>query len=323
MKAVVVHEWGGPEVLVPEEVPQPQAGQGEVLVRMKAVGVNPAETYMRSGAYAYLPDLPCILGGDGAGVIEAVGDRVEGVAVGDRVYVASGVGGAFTGGYAEFVVRPADQVFALPEPVSFAAGAGIGVPYATAYYGLFSRGRARPGETVFVHGASGAVGSAAVQLARARGLTVIGSAGSARGLELVRSLGAAAVDHTSAGYLDQVRELTGGQGPALILEMLANVNLQHDLDLAAPNGRIVVVGNRGTIEVNPRAAMMKELDVIGIALWNCPADEMRSIHAALGAGLANGTLAPVVGREMPLAEASKAHVAVLEPGAYGRIVLIP
>ncbi len=323
MKAIVVHEWGGPEVLSTEEVPDPQTGAGEVLVRLKAVGINPAETYMRSGAYAYLPELPCILGGDGAGVIEAIGDGVEGVNVGDRVYVASGVGDSFSGAYAEFMTRPADDVFALPDSVSYPAGAGIGVPYSTAYYGLFNRGRAREGETVFIHGASGAVGTAAIQLARARGLTVIGSAGSERGTELVRSQGAHPVDHTKDGYIDAVKELTGGEGPDLILEMLANVNLQNDLELVRTYGRVVIVGNRGTIEVNPRTTMMKELDVIGIALWNCPQDELRAMHVAIIAGLENGTLAPVIGRELPLADAREAHVAILEPGAYGRIVLIP
>ena len=120
-----------------------------------------------------------------------------------------------------------------------------------------------------------------------------------------------------------MKELTGGEGPDLILEMLANVNLQNDLELVRTYGRVVIVGNRGTIEVNPRTTMMKELDVIGIALWNCPQDELRAMHVAIIAGLENGTLAPVIGRELPLADAREAHVAILEPGAYGRIVLIP
>ncbi|MDP6346636.1 MAG: NADPH:quinone reductase [Alphaproteobacteria bacterium] len=324
MKAIVAHEWGGPEVLTPEQVPDPEAGPGEVLIRLQAVGINPAETYMRSGIYAYLPDLPCILGSDGAGVIEALGADVDQFEAGQRVYVAGGINGRMTGCYAELVTRPADEVFPLPDGVSFAAGAAVGVPYATAYCALFQRGRAKPGESLFIHGASGAVGTAAIQLARASGLIIIGSAGSDRGRDLVLEQGAHhAVDHGKDGYLETVRELTGGAGPDLILEMLANVNLQSDLDLVARFGRIVVVGNRGTIEINPRAAMMKELDILGLALWNYSADELRSVQRALIAGLENGSLRPVVGREMPLAEASRAHVAVLEPGAYGKIVLIP
>ncbi|MDP6353079.1 MAG: NADPH:quinone reductase [Alphaproteobacteria bacterium] len=324
MKAIVAHKWGGPEVLNLEEVADVEAGAGEVLIDLKAVGINPYETYIRSGVYAHLPDLPCVLGGDGAGVVQAVDAGVSGIEVGQRVYVAGTVGGRMTGCYAEMVTRPAEEVFPLPDAVSFGAGAAVGVPYATAYYALFQRGRAKPGETLFIHGASGAVGTAAIQLARASGLYVIGSAGSDRGRDLVLAQGAHhVVDHTQDGYLETLPELTDGQGPDLILEMLANVNLENDLDVVARYGRIVVIGNRGMIEINPRAAMMKDVDVLGLALWNCPADELMSIHLALIAGLENGSLKPVVGREMPLAEASQAHIAVLEPGAYGKIVLIP
>lgn len=324
MKAVVARQWGGPEVLQYEEVSDPVAAAGEVLVRLRAIGVNPYETYMRSGVYAHLPELPAILGSDAAGEVEAVGPGVTRFSVGDRVYVAGSVGGFMSGCYAELVVRPEADLMPLPEKASYAAGAAIGVPYATAYYALFPRGRARPGETVFIHGASGAVGTAALQLARAHGMTVIGSAGSARGRDLVAAQGAHhVVDHSRDGYLDEVRALTGGQGPDLILEMLANVNLENDMALAARFGRIVIIGNRGSIEVTPRQAMMKELDLIGIALWNCPQDELRRMHSGLVAGLENGTLNPVIGREMPLTEAAQAHVAILEPGAYGKIVLLP
>ena len=324
MKAIVAREWGGPEVLKLEEMPDLEAGPGEVLIRLKAIGVNPYEAYMRSGVYAFLPEFPAILGGDGAGEVAAVGAGVTRFAVGDRVYVAGSVGGLMIGCYAELTLRREEDVFPLPDKASFAAGAAMGVPYGTAYYGLHTRGRAKPGETVFVHGASGAVGTAALQLARAHGMTVIGSAGSARGLELVGQQGAHhVVDHTKDGYMEQVREMTGGEGPDLILEMLANVNLENDMALAARYGRIVIIGNRGSIEVTPRQAMMKELDILGIALPNCPPDDLRRLHRGLIAGLENGSLQPVIGREMKLEEAAQAHVAVLEPGAYGKIVLLP
>jgi NADPH2:quinone reductase len=229
-----------------------------------------------------------------------------------------------TGSYAERAVRPAAELFQLPDNVSFAEGAAIGVPYATAYRGLFHRGRCQPGETVFIHGASGAVGTASIQLARAHGLTVIGSAGTEKGQALVREQGAHHVlDHGQDDYLDTLRELTGGNGPDLILEMLANVNLASDLTVVARYGRIVVIGNRGNIEINPRDAMTRDADVLGLALWNCSDAELASIHAGLGAGLQSGTLKPVIGREMPLAEAAQAHTSVLEPGAYGKIVLVP
>jgi NADPH2:quinone reductase len=197
------------------------------------------------------------------------------------------------------------------------------VPYGTAYRGLFHKARLVAGETVLVHGASGGVGIAAVQLANAVGATVIGTAGSERGRKLVREQGAHHVlDHTSSDYLAEVGRLTGGRGPNVVIENLANVNLQKDLDLLARYGRIVVIGNRGTLEFNPRGAMSKDAVIYGLALWNATPEEMTSIHAGLVAGLANGTLRPVIGRELPLKDAAAAHVAVLEPGAYGKIVLV-
>ena len=324
MKAIVAHAFGGPEVLVFEDVPDPVAGPGEVVIGVKAAGINPADTYMRGGAYAVKPALPYTPGGDAAGVILSLGAGVEGLSVGDRVLCGTVLGANMTGCYAEQVVRPARDVARLPGGVSFAQAAAIGIPYATAHYGLFARGGGVAGETVFVHGASGSVGTAAVQLAKRAGLTVIGSAGTVRGMDLVRSEGADhVVDHTAESYLDDVRALTGGSGPALILEMLANVNLAADLDLVAKYGRIVVIGNRGEVTINPRLTMMKELDVRGLALFNGSRAQMEAIVEDLMAGLSDGSLRPVVGAELPLADASAGHVKVLEPGAHGKIVLVP
>jgi len=325
MKAIRVHEFGAPDVLRLEEIDQPaQAGgpaAGQVLVAIHAAGVNPVETYIRSGAYALLPNVPYTPGGDGAGVVEAVGPGVDSVSVGDRVYVAATVS---SGTYAEKALVGEESVHPLPEALSFAQGAAVGVPYATAYRGLHQKAEGRPGETVFIHGASGAVGVAAVQLAKAHGMRVIGSAGTERGRGLVREQGADHVlDHTASGYLEELTGVTRGQGPDVILEMLANVNLNNDLQVVARFGRVVVIGNRGTVEIDPRFTMGKDSTVRGMALWNASEAERAQIHAALVAGLANGTLAPVVGRQMSLAEAAAAHVAVLEPGAYGKIALLP
>lgn len=324
MKAVRVHRFGGPEVLQLEDAPDASPGRGQVLVRVHAAGVNPVDTYVRSGKYAKLPLLPYIPGGDGAGVVKAVGPDVAGLTVGDRVYFAGTGAGMVAGAYAELAVCDPAQVHPLPPAVSFSQGAAVPIPYGTAYRALFHKGAARPGETVLVHGASGGVGVAAVQLGAAAGFTMIGTAGSERGRKLVREQGAHHVlDHTAPNYLAELARLTGGRGPDVIVENLANVNLAKDLEVIAPHGRIVVVGNRGTIEVNPRAAMMKESVILGLSLWNATPEEMRSIHAALVAGLTHGTLRPVVGRELPLKEAPAAHAAVLEAGAYGKIVLAP
>lgn len=324
MKAIRVHKFGGPEVLQLDDVPDPKPGPGQVLVRIRAAGVNPVDTYIRAGTYTMTPALPYIPGTDAAGVVDAVGDGVRRVRTGDRVYVVRTAGPPLTGGYAELAVCHEPLVRPLPPDVSFSQGAAVAVPYGTAYRGLHHKAHARPGETVLVHGASGGVGIAAVQLAKAHGMTVIGTAGSERGRTLVAEHGAHHVlDHTAPDYLQKLMALTEGRGADVILEMLANVNLQKDLDVVARFGRIIVIGNRGAIEINARGTMTKDAAILGLALPNATPEEMAQIHAALGAGLANGTLKPVVGQELPLRDAARAHEAVLKPGAYGKIVLIP
>lgn len=320
MKAIRVHEFGAPEVMRLEEVPDPKPGPGQVLVRVKAAGINPADTYVRSGAYAIKPPLPFTPGFDAAGTVEAIGVGVTGVGVGDRVYTVQTLSGA----YAELALCDRSQVKPLPGNTSFVQGAGISVPYGTAYRALFQRAHAAAGETALIHGASGGVGIAGVQLARAHGMTVIGTAGTEKGRQLVKEQGAHhVVDHSAPGYLDQIMTLTGGRGVDVVLEMLSNVNLDKDLGVLAKFGRIVVIGCRGTVEINPRAAMMRDAAILGMVLWNATPAELDGIHAALFAGLANGTLRPVVGKELPLKDAPKAHVDVMAPGSYGKIVLVP
>jgi NADPH2:quinone reductase len=326
MKAIRIYEFGAPEVMKLEEVPDLSPGSGEVVVQIHAAGVNPVETYIRSGIYPK-PPVPYTPGADGAGEIIAIGEGVSRVAVGDRVYTA----GSVSGTYAEQALCKESQVHALADSVSYAQGAGVNVPYATAYRGLFQRAHAAPGEVVFVHGASGGVGIAGVQLARAAGLQVIGSAGTEKGLRLVADEGAQHVlNHSGHGtndYLEQVRTLTDGRGADVILEMLANVNLGKDLEVLAPGGRVVIIGNRGegnqgTVEINPRLTMMRDSSIMGMSLVNVAGPDSARIHAALVAGLANGSLRPVVGQEMPLAEAARAHHEVIESRAYGKIVLV-
>jgi NADPH2:quinone reductase len=324
MQAILAREFGGPEVLKLENVPDPQAKQGQVRVRLHAVGVNPYETYMRAGAYAIKPDLPYIPGADAAGVIDQVGSDVAGWKNGDRVYISGTAIHKAYGAYAQFAVCNLDQVHRLPDRISFAQGAGLFVPYVTAWRALFGRANTRAGDVVMIHGASGGVGSAATQFAVAAGATVIGTAGSSEGLDVVRRLGAKfAINHKDANYLDQITTLAGGRGPDVILEMLANVNLDHDLTVIAPGGRIVVIGNRGRVEIDARKIMVKDVSVFGLALWGIPAEEIRRAHEAIVAGLESGALNPVVGTELPLQDAARAHQQVMEPGARGKIVLIP
>ena len=320
MKAILVREFGGPEVLKLEEISTPRPAAGQVLVRIHAAGVNPYDTYMRNGVYAIKPPLPYTPGSDAAGVVEAVGDGVTKVTPGDRVYIAKTV----TGAYAEYALTLESQVHPLPANITFAQGAGIWVPYGTAYHALHQRTKARAGETLLIHGASGGVGTAAIQIARAIGLTVLGTAGSEKGLDLVKREGAHHVfDHTKPDYREQILKTTGGVGVNLILEMLANVNLGHDLKLLASHGRVVVIGSRGDVTISPRDLMSRRGSVLAFTLWGITEAEDKEIHMGILAGLENGTLRPVVGKEIPLAEAPRAQKEVLEPGSFGKIVLVP
>ena len=319
MKAIRVHEFGGPEVLKLEDVATPKPSAGEVVVRIHAAGVNPYDTYMRAGTYAVKPSLPYIPGSDGAGTVEAVGQGVKKVKAGDRVYTARTI----TGAYAEYALALEEQVHLLPANIDFKQGAGIWVPYGTAYHGLYHAAKAQARETVLVHGASGGVGIAAVQIARAAGLKVLGTAGTPQGLELAKREGAHAVfDHRKSGYVDEILQATGGRGVDIILEMLANVNLANDTKLLAANGRVIVIGNRGEATINPRELMGRRASIRAFTLWGITLEEEADIHAGLFAGLENGTLRPVVGKELPLAEAARAHKEILEPGAAGKMVLV-
>jgi NADPH2:quinone reductase len=302
-----------------EDVSDPKASAGQVVVKIAAAGVNPVDAYVRLGSYARKPALPYTPGSDAAGVIESVGEGVR-IKQGTRVYTS----GSMSGVYAEKALCSESHVHELPEHVSYSQGAGIYVPYATAYRALFQRAHATAGETVLVHGASGGVGIAAVQIARAAGLKVFGSAGTAKGRELVLQQGAhEALDHKAADHMEKALALTDGRGVDIVLEMLANVNLDKDLKALAPGGRIVVIGSRGQTQIDPRDTMTRDAAILGMLLFLTPERDLKAIYSGLYAGLANGTLRPVVGKELPLAEAPRAHREILEASALGKIVLIP
>lgn len=320
MKAIRIHGFGAPDAMQYEDVPDPVAGKGQVVVSMRAVGINPVETYIRAGTYPNKPQLPYTPGSDAAGIVESVGEEVESFKIGDRVYTA----GAVAGTYAEKILCDESQVYALPGRVSFAQGAAIHVPYATAYRALMQRAQGREGETVLVHGASGGVGIASVQIALAHKMTVIGTAGTIEGLKLLEKQGLKYVlNHHEAGYVSDALGATCGRGIDIVLEMLANVNLGVDLTILRQNGRVVIIGSRGEATIDPRQAMSRDAAILGMTLFNVAPDEMRAIHEYIGCGLDDGTLNPVIGREFALQDAPRAHEAIGEPGALGKIVLVP
>jgi len=320
MQAILVTEFGGPEVLCLEELPNPEPAAGQILVRIHAAGVNPVETYIRAGQYASLPTLPYTPGAEGAGVVEAIGAGVSHLRKGGRVFLS----GSLTGTYAGVALCTPEQVHPLPDSATFAQGAALGVAYATAWRALFQRGGVKKEETVLVHGASGGVGGAAVQLARAAGIRVFGTAGSEAGLEAVRQAGAdLTFNHSDLVYRQAILDATTGQGVDCILEMLANVNLGEDLKLLAPHGRVVVIGNRGTVEINPRDAMMREADIRGMMLGGATKAERETIYQSLGRALAEGNINPLIAGEFPLSQAAEAHRQGMAAGARGKLVLIP
>jgi NADPH2:quinone reductase len=325
MKAIRVHEVGGPEVMKLEEQPDLKPGPGDVVVHIRAAGINPVDAYIRAGTYPRKATLPYTPGSDGAGEVEAVGADVKNLAPGDRVYIAGfGQSNSGAGTYAERALCVPSQLYTLPARASFAQGAALGVPYGTAYRALFQRASAKPGETVLVHGATGGVGIACVELAHARGLTVIGSGGTDKGLAAVREHGAdVLVNHRTPNYTDEIMRATGGRGVDVIIEMAAHINLDRDLSLLTRGGRVVVVGNRGRVEIDARQAMGRDAAILGMTMFNATDSDLTEIHAALIAGLSNGTLNPVIGREFPLADAARGHEAVMEPGALGKIVVVP
>jgi NADPH2:quinone reductase len=237
---------------------------------------------------------------------------------GDRVYTAK----TLTGAYAEYALALEEQVHQLPAKIDFEQGAGIWVPYGTAYHALYHSAKAHASETALVHGASGGVGTAALQIARAMGLMVLGTAGTPKGLDVAKREGAHQVfDHRKAGYQEEILQATDNRGVDIVLEMLANVNLSHDTKLLANNGRVIVIGSRGEVTINPRELMGRRASIRAFTLWAITAAEEADIHAGLFAGLENGTLRPIVGKKLLLADAVRAHKEILEPGAAGKIVL--
>ena len=320
MKAILVKEFGGPETMKLEEVPDLIPGRHQVLVRLEAAGVNPVDAYILSGNYPRKPALPYTPGMDGAGVVAAVGMGVKKIKKDTRVYVESPA----TGTYARFCLADAANVHPLPPNVTFAQGAALGVPYATAHRALFGKAKAQKGETVLVHGASGGVGIAAVQLAKAAKLKVIGTAGSEQGLQLVKEQGADEVlNHKDPDYLEDLKSLTGGKGVDVILEMAAHINLGKDLAQLSLKGRVVVIGSRGPVEINPRDIMGKDGVIMAFTLFNATVEEKTKIHEELFKGLKSKALKPVIGKEFPLDQAGEAHKLVMQPGSFGKVVLIP
>ena len=322
MQAIRVHQFGGPEVLQLEDAVALKPAPDEVLIEVKAAGVNPVDTYIRSGQYSIKPFLPYTPGMDAAGTIKAVGLKITRLRPGNRVYTI----GSRSGAYAQEMLCAESQVFPLPWNVSFAQGACVGIPYAAAYRAFVQKAKVKAKQTILIHGASGGVGIAAVQLAKHLKCVVLATASSEKGRALVVQQGAAfAFDHSKPGYLDEIMKATNNRGVDVVMEMRADVNLGRDLTMLAPGGCVVVVGSRGEVTINPRDLMSREAIVMAMIILNAPPEDIREIHRALGQGLANNSLKPIIAQEFPLKDAPEAHRRIMDVslGAAGKIVLIP
>nr|XP_044994157.1 quinone oxidoreductase isoform X2 [Jaculus jaculus]XP_044994158.1 quinone oxidoreductase isoform X2 [Jaculus jaculus] len=321
MRAIRVFEFGGPEVLkLQSDVVVPVPKDHQVLIKVHACGVNPVETYIRSGTYSRKPHLPYTPGTDVAGVVESVGENVSSFKKGDRVFSTSTI----SGGYAEYTLAADHTVYALPKTLDFKQGAAIGIPYFTAFRALLHSARVKAGESVLVHGASGGVGLATCQIARAYGLKVLGTAGSEEGQRIVLQNGAHEVfNHKEVNYVDKIKKSVGENGIDVIIEMLANVNLSNDLKLLSYGGRVIVVGSRGLTEINPRDTMAKESSIIGVSLFSSSKEDFQQSAAALQAGMELGWLKPVVGSQYPLEKVAQAHESIIHgSGTIGKMVLL-
>ena len=323
MRAVIVEQPGGPEVLRVGELPDPAPEPGRVVIRVAAAGVNRADLLQRMGFYPPPPGAPATLGLEVSGVVEAIGSGVSEWRAGDRVMAL--IEG---GGYAELAAAAAAQVVRVPDSLDLVTAGGVPEVFITAHDNLVTRAAARPGETVLIHGGAGGVGTAAIQLARTLGCRVVATAGSARKLQACIELGAAvAVDHGTDDFVARVRDATGGRGADVILDVMGASYLQRNIDALAPDGRLVSIGLQGGTQAELDLALLhrKRGAVIATQLRARPKEQKAAIVAAFRNGvlplLASGTLRPVIDRVLPLEQAADAHRALESGDVIGKVVL--
>ncbi len=339
MRALFVRRHGGPEVLEVREAPDPEPGPGDAVVRVSACGLNFAEVMARQGMYPDAPKPPCVLGYEGAGVVEATGSDVTSVEVGDRVLFVSRFGA-----HAELVRVPAAQAVVMPEGMSFEDGAAIPINYLTAYHMLFEITRIRSGDHVLVHMAAGGVGTAALQLCRTvEGVVTYGTA-SARKHDHLREHGCDyPIDYQSLDYVEEVRRLTGGRGVDVVLDPLGGPDWKKGYSLLRPAGTLVVFGfanlNRGgerrlihalsQVAQMPRFTPLKVMaDNRAIAgvnvgrLWG-EIDLMRRELVALVDLYVKGAIRPHLHGAFPFDRAADAFGEVEYGRNVGKVLLIP
>lgn len=323
MQAIRYHEYGGSDVLTIEDVPEPSPDRDEVKIDVHAAGVNPIDTYIREGDVSPAGGLPHILGADVAGIVVEAGAATEYFQPGDRVF-ATGLGLSSTGSYAEYVTVPEKQPAELPDPISFAEGAGAAMVFATAWRSLVIRGGLSVGDTCLVHGGSGGVGHAAVQIARHAGATVVTTARGGQPTDMVRSLGAnVVVDYRDENLLSSIQAATSGSTFDVILESHADSNLEADLEILARGGHIIIIGEDDVVCLPPEVLMtakVTDADLRFMSIMASP-EAQRTILQQVAPLLADGTFEVKIAETYPLAEAADAHEDLMNGGTLGKRVL--
>jgi len=324
VKALVCHQitedFSGLDV---QDIPVPEPGPGEVRVRVKAAGVNFPDLLMSQGKYQMKPDLPFVLGMECAGVVDAVGDGVTDWAAGDEV-----IGGNKTGAYAEYAILPAAGLSRKPAPFSFAEAAAFPAAYITAYVALVRRANLQPGETLLVHGASGGVGMAAVDVGKLLGATVIATSASDAKLEKVRAYGADYVINVTQGFRDKVKTLTHGRGADVIFDPVGGDVFDESVRCIAFDGRLLVIGfTSGRIpSVNVNMPLIKGFSVVGVRAGEYGRqfpERGRENQAAIRSWAEQGKVHPHVFAEVPLDDWREAWRLIRDREVVGKVIIRP
>jgi NADPH2:quinone reductase len=321
MKAMRAHQFGGPEQLRLEDAPDPQVQAGQVLIQVRAAGINPADLVRLSGRLGSLP-LPYTPGTDVCGKVETIGSGVTHVKIGDRVF-----GRALTGGYAEKTCLAVSEAIPLPTNLSFAEGAAIPIPFYTAYRALHHKAKLKAGETVLISAGGGGVGVAAIQLAKLAGARVLTTVGSAEKVARTRELGAdVSINYKEQDFAAAVQQCTDGKGVDVIIENVAADNLGKDLAILARDGRIILIGT-GTGK-GPEGqfaimyALMKDANLLGMSLINA-GPVIPEMATALTSLFTAGKLKAIVSKTYPLADAPQALADLVAGRVFGKLALTP
>ena len=332
MKAIIYHEFGDVDVLKFEDTAEPEVGDNDVLVRVKASSLNSLDIRLRTGKSPRPVDLPHIGGVDVSGDIEKTGKNVTGMKSGDRVVINPTIqlekgfevlGVNRYGGFAEYVKVPAENVVLIPDNVSYDDASTLPICYVTAYYGLFTRGSLKSGETVLIQAAGSGTGSAAVQIAKMAGAKVIATAGSDGKLKKAKELGAdETINYNKSEFADEVKKVTGGKGVDLVFDQIGGSILNHNVKALKAAGRLLLVGVVGgafaeNVALGP--IIMRDVSVLGVTVFNAPKSELGEVVKLVS----EGKIKPVIDKSFPLSEAAKAQKMIEDRQQFGKVILNP